>query len=230
MTRVDLGPTYPSVGWPKISIKPLMASISDPRWNSAGAIVGPGFYPSGRVAVLNEAGEVSRVFGALPPGDSAIPYVVRQEAYRSSIAMSPNREKLVLATRYSDRLDYFDVKGTKLGENARPFSFEPKFSVQKGARGPVMASGDDMRYGYTAVAATERLVFALFSGRTRTGFNQQASFANFLHVYDWSGHLIRVFRLDASVQSLAVADDGSRVYTLRHDPMPSVLVYDLPKL
>lgn len=227
MTKVLLASNYPTSGLPNFTTLNFKANIMEPRWTSSREIVGPGIFPAGRVSVFTRQGEFVRAFGALPSGDERVPMTVRQEAYRSYMSLSPDRSRMVLATRYADRIEFFRTSGEKFGEATRPFSFEPKFSVGAGKVGPVMQFGDDMRYGYTGLAATDQLIFALFSGRMRGGFNSQAPFANFVHVYDWTGRLLRVFRLDVSVVGLAVDSKASRIFALRHDPLPSVVVFDV---
>ena len=93
-----------------------------------------------------------------------------------------------------------------------------------------MSTGPDLRFGYIDITSTDDNVFALFSGRTRQGSEGTASFGRFLHVYDWNGQLIRVFELDADLIALTVTPDGSRVFALRHEPLASVVRYEIPEL
>ena len=230
-TRVEGALNSPPTGVPRFRSLSLNtgAAVWTPFWTSVGEIVATGFFPDKRIGVLDASGTMLRSFVDIP-GNADDPAMVRQEAYRSYLTLSPSRRRVAIATRHSDRIDFYDVSGPRIAEGARPFGFEPAYIVQSGGAGPAMATGGDLRFGYIALASTERQVFALFSGRVRHGSGGTASFGTFLHVYDWRGRLEKVFSLDAPLLALTVSDDGSRVFGVRHEPLPNVMIYDVKSI
>jgi hypothetical protein len=93
-----------------------------------------------------------------------------------------------------------------------------------------MATGDDLRAGYVDLASTDRHVYALFSGNVMGEAGQQTFFGRQVHVFDWSGRMVARLELDEPALTMALAPDESRLYAVRHEPQPSVVRYDLPRL
>lgn len=233
LTRVDLGPGYPSPGWPQVKTFPLQsgATVTEPRWTAAGKMVAPGFFQSGRLGVFDSTGRLVDVVGPAPTDPRRTPTIVLQQAYQASATMNPARTRVALATRYADGLDIVDVSGTLIRSGDRPFSFEPKYRTAAGSNGPVMASGADMRLGNIAISSTEHFIFVLYSGRLRGSFPMGlAAFGNYLHVFDWEGRLRRVFDLEDHLIAVAASADGRFHYGLKHHPLPAVVIYALPPI
>ncbi len=206
------------------------ATLLDPI-RVAGHIVSPGLFQSGRLAILDGRGTLLRKTGPTPlPQLPDIPASVRQHAYQSRMEPNPSRTRLALATRHADRIDIYRADGTPITAAQRLFRFEPAFEVGEHDGRPVFATGGDLRFGYIDLATTERRIYALFSGRTRAGFPGRANYGRFVHVFDWSGRLVRVLELDTPAIAVAVDAAGRTLYTIRHDPKPAILAYDLAGL
>lgn len=198
-------------------------------WVSDSEFVASGFFSGGRLAYFDTAGTLRRSVGEVPSAGGDVPLGVRQEAFIGTIVRRPGDGELALVTRHADRIELYRSDGALLKVVKGPFSFSPVFTVAQGRRGPVMASDDALRFGYIEAAATQTAIYALFSGRTREAFHGDAPFGRFVHVYDWSGELKRVLRLDSDVIAIAVDPAEHVLYAVRHDPTPAVLTYDLPR-
>jgi hypothetical protein len=81
---------------------------------------------------------------------------------------------------------------------------------------------------YVDVAVTATSIVGLFSGRDAATSGQRASFGDCLHVFGWDGTFEQGLRLDGDVIAIAVTDDGSAVYALRHEPRPAIVRFDFP--
>lgn len=204
-----------------------MATLMEPTW-IGNHIVSLGFFQQGRVAVLDDHGAFLRTVGPTPLAEqSDIPAAVRQHAYQSRMKPNPSRTRLAIATRHADRLDIYRADGTHLTAARRLFRFDPVFQVQKRNGKAVFATGENLRFGYIDLATTDRRIYALFSGRTRAGFPGQANFGRYIHVFDWSGRLVRVLKLDTPAIAVATDPAGRTLYTIRHEPTPAIMAYDL---
>ena len=70
-------------------------------------------------------------------------------------------------------------------------------------------------------------MFAVFSVRTREGALVSQFMGRFVHVFDLAGNFVKAIELDTDVVAIAVHEDSSVLYALRHDPHPAVLRYSL---
>ncbi len=186
-----------------------------------------GFFGEGRLGHFTADGEYEGASGAIPTSDIEAPPAVLQHAYRGNLKADPAGTRLVFANRHAGFLEVFSPKGELLRRIEGPFAFEPVFGVKAGERGPSLATGDDLRFGYVDVATTNDRIYALFSGRTRAGHPGEAVYGREVHVFDWDGTLRSVIHLDADAMAIAVDSRRSRLLAVRHLPTPAVLSYEL---
>lgn len=204
-------------------------TVNDAIWVDS-LIVALGFFDDGRMGIFRH-GRLREVVGPSPPGSERIPVRVRQHAYQSMIATRPDRSQLALATRHADRLEIYQPNGELLVTAQRPIGFEPRFEVRRGGNGqPVMATDDDLRFGFIALTATADHIWAVFSGRTRAEFPGRANFGEFVYMFNWSGELLHKLHLDNDVIAIAVDPSETTILAVRHEPAPAVLRYDLPRV
>jgi hypothetical protein len=203
------------------------ATLTGPVWVNPTTILSLGLLVAGRIAVLDDHGVQQRTIGELPPGGSNIPPSIRQHAYQATLVPHPERQLLAATSRHASRVEIYRADGSLVSAFDGPLLFEPRFTVEQAARGPVMATGSDLRFGYVDATATNKYLLALFSGRTRRGFRNRASFGGFVHVFDWSGTFQRALQLDTSVITIAVDEQASVLYAVRHDPEPAIVRFPL---
>lgn len=197
-------------------------------WLDDDRIVSLGFYQLGRLAYFDRQGENAAFRGPLPPNPDSFPATVLQHAYQGSMSIKPDHSQMVVVTRHASQLEFYNTHGEMLRRVDGPFPFTPQVGVAAGTRGPVMSSGGDLRFGYIAVTSTDDHVYALFSGRTRSGYPGQANYGEYVHVFDWDGRFDRALRLQEPAISVAVTTDDSVLYAVSELPRPSVIVYPLP--
>ncbi|HEV2146185.1 MAG TPA: BF3164 family lipoprotein [Longimicrobiaceae bacterium] len=229
ITHVDLERHHAAPG-SRVDTRVLKLSsgstLTGPMW-IGDTVVSPGFFVDGRLARFDTDGLPLGTVGDLPPGGDRVPPTVRQEAYLATPATNGARTLIALGMEYADLIDVLRPDGSLVRRIRGPFGFDPRFTVARGAHGPIMSSGDDMRMGYVHTAATDEYVYALFSGRTREGYGEDSAFGEYVHVYDWDGHLVRVLHLDAALLTIAVDPENATLYGVRHDPKPAVVAYPL---
>lgn len=228
ITRLDLTKAA-AAGGPRLDIQSLQlrgeASATGPLWLGDTLLITPGFFTQGRLARFARTGEFRDIVGGPPPGRNDIPIHVRQHAYTGSLAKSESRGLVALATRHADLIEIYRTDGTLVKRVSGPFKFQPRFGVTVRGAGPSMSTGDDLRFGYVDVTATDDRIFALFSGRTREGYGGDAVVGRHVHVFDWDGKLVDVLELDSDLISLTAGPEGDVLFGIRHDPAPAVLAY-----
>lgn len=232
LTHVDLARDFEDGARPGMRSINLVAdaTIVDPIWIDT-MIVSLGFFTEGRLGIFDAHGHFRRTVGDLPaiPGDGVPPTVI-QHAYQSTLRSHPDRTLLAVASRHADRVVIYGLDGSVVAAPKPPFGFDPVFRVEVTRGNPVMATGPDLRFGYIDLATTASRIYALFSGRTRAGFPGEASYGEYVHVYDWSGGLVSVLKLDGAALALAVDPADETLYAVRHYPSPAVIRYALPRI
>ncbi|MGH7476048.1 MAG: BF3164 family lipoprotein [Longimicrobiales bacterium] len=217
---------------------PAPRLVSTRNLVASSIVLGPVSTPAGRVAigafgrdrlgVFDARGELTRSFAPLPPEATGAPEPVLHHAYQSWLAPNPDRTRLALATRHADRLDIYSPDGRHLASAERPLGFEPNFGVREGGRGPVMASDDDLRFGYIGLATTAQRIYALFSGYARSERPGYANFGESVYVYDWDGRLHGRYRLPRPAITIAADAASDLIYAVYHDPEPHIGWYRIP--
>lgn len=204
------------------------APVLSPVWVGDSLLVSPGvFAEGGRLAWFASTGRMRSVVGDDPPGRADVPMQVRQHAYQSTVRPNPQRTLLAAGTRHADRLEILRVDGSRVAAAARPANFEPVYKTTLRAGQPTMDSGDEMRFGYIDLATTSDRIYALYSGRKRADFPGQANYGEYVHVYDWNAKLIEVIGLDSPAITIEADEAQQKLYAVRHNPTPALLVYDL---
>jgi hypothetical protein len=186
------------------------------------------FSEEGRLLKFDSDGEVLGILGPPPAGDSATHVTVRQHAYQSTIRRHPVQPLIAIGTRHADRLEIFRPDGELVAAAPRVRNFEPVYRMRVVGGNPVMDTGEDLRFGYIDVAATEHGIYALYSGRTRREAPGEANFGEIVHVFDWSGTPRHTFVLGEPVLAITVDSPGRRLYATRHAPEPAILAFELP--
>lgn len=198
-------------------------------WVADSLVVSSGLFSGGRLAHFDAAGNARRVVGPLPPAPPNVPAPVAQHAYTGTLVRHPTRPLLAIGTRHADRVEIYRETGELVTVARGPANFEPVYQAAVRGEAPVMASGDDLRFGYVDLFAAGDRLYALYSGVKRGERPGRATFGGEVHVFDWEGRLRARYALDQLVLGLAVDPAGGTLYAIRHDPEPAVLRYPLPR-
>jgi hypothetical protein len=203
--------------------------LMDADWLSDSTIAATGIYPDGRIAVTNRRGRIVRYLGKRPPfpGGKEVPITVLQHAFTGPLTVAPDRQRVAMGTESADRLEIYGQDGTLIRELRGAFGFDPVFEVHSSPAGNSMATGDDLRFGYTGLASTRDHIYAMYSGQLRGEGVARAFFGREVHVYTWDGERVGTFGLDGRARAITVTEDGKRLYALQWDPEPRVVRYSI---
>ena len=230
MTRIDPDQDFRSGRYvPGRSIQLTSnAELNSLQWVAGGTLLATGFVQDGLFASFDSAGRQLPSRGEFRFGQPQIPVIVRQQAYPNRIDTDNTGTRVALATRYSDRLEFYESTGQLIRVAERPFGFEPVFIVTGRGVEQNIASLPDSRNGYVSLHASNSGVYALFSGRRFGDFRGEASFARHVHVFSWTGKLRAVLELDADVLDIAIDPAEQWLYATRHEPVPQIVAYRIP--
>ena len=203
-------------------------SPTTPRVIGDSVVVTPGFLlEPGRLAYLTPGtGSLKEVVGPPYPNPDDVPQGVLQHAYQSYMTQHPNRSRVALAFRYTDRLEILRPDGELLQVARGPDRTDPIFEVGSMQGEPARASTPETLSAYIAISATTDRLYLLYVGTTRG--ESRRDHAREVHVFDWDGRLKRVYDLEYTASGLSVSPDGTALYASRQAPSPAIVQYDLP--
>lgn len=186
--------------------------------------IATGLFNQGRIQVVDTSGSLVRFLGPVPPGPPGMPEIVRQHAHHGVIATRPSSTQFVIANRYADELEFYQLDSTESFLTRGPAGVSRVYSANNNNGTASMQLGPNSHHGYVDVTASEKYVYALFSGRKVDESNSTQ--CGVIHVYNWQGGLVKTLSLDVHVTDIAASRDGRYLYAVRTIPSPAVVVFD----
>jgi hypothetical protein len=152
---------------------------------------------------------------------------VLQHAYTGPLTVAPDRQRIAMGTENADRLEIYRADGSLVREVRGAFGFEPVYEVHRQPAGNTMATGGDLRFGYTGMASTDAHIYAMYSGQLRAEGGGYSYFGTEVHVYRWNGDRVATLKLDERARAIAVTPDGEWLYAVQWTPEPRVVQYSV---
>lgn len=168
---------------------------------------------------LNTTGKKAE-FGDFCMIDENVPIEVFKDAHASIIVTKPGGEKVVVAYRYTDVIEIFDLKDQTFKSIFGPEKFNVEYEAGQSEYHNYMAKTRKTRKAFVAGAATNEHIYLLFSGFHNN--HKYWSYATKLFVYTWDGIPIKSYNLDRGVNVIGVNQDGSTIYS--YDPETGYLL------
>jgi hypothetical protein len=169
----------------------------------------------------------ARIAGTLLGPDS-VSYEIRRDASGGvSVCATSKLQRFAVLFIHGGRIDVLDFDATVVARAKVPFPSNGDFRRDSAGRWHTRTG---LRH-YEACSATPSRLYALYSGlrEDRQGGARTVE-AQYVHVFDWSGSLTSVIRLDRPMSAMttsgdtilyAAASDGSGVYRYRLPGSPS---------
>lgn len=145
-------------------------------------------------------------FGTFENIPKSIDFQAFKAAHQCFIYMNPNGKKVVLAYRFTDAIEIYNVKTQEGVKIHGP----EKFDVDFQAAGKVMYRTDRTRFGFVGGTVTNKYIYMCYSGLLTESENAYS--AKFIYVYDWDGNPVRKLNLDKYVDSIEVSGDDKTLY------------------
>lgn len=171
------------------------------------SFISKGPNPHGLFSFFSKEGELLGHSGEYPPKRKNISNDLHAIAcLNSTYSYHPSKDKIVVGYIFSGIFDVFQLKDSSAirewGVNKFPFEYE----VNNGrVRMPL-----DSKYGYFDIKATDKFIYALFSGKDMTSNN--SVYSDRIEVYDWDGNQVAVLKLNAEVKLIAINPDNRIMY------------------
>ena len=146
-------------------------------------------------------------WGTMPPADAV--------DGRQSRMCSDGKDRVAIAYRWAPTVTIYDKHGGNIARARTPHAFAPWVAAHPITRSRRFnTAGPNVRAAYWDCTANSRYIFALYSGRLHKSFPRKLHECWYVHVFDWSGNLVRVLRLDHGAGSVAVNADGTLLYSV----------------
>lgn len=205
----------------------------NPTWIAGDSIASVGMYMAGRLALYGPDGRFSRFKGTDPPGDPEIPTPVRNHAYDGKIQTNSGGTRIAVGAIHTDRLEIYDLEGLRHLVRGPVFQ-EPEYTLHGDDQGNSWLSIDDeTTYGYVSVAATDELIFGLYSGRTMGWTNDNGWWSppgEAVIVFAWTGQPLAVLNIEDGALMIGISASGDDLYAIYHKPAPRILHYQVPEI
>lgn len=173
-----------------------------------------GFLGVNRLAHLTREGGFLGHVG-VPPNVDGLPAERRSEVFQGSLRSDVSGTRHVVTSRFASHIEIFDDAADEMRTAWGPERFEPR-------------SGRYVtRFGYLDSAPMSDGFLALYSGRTREEYPGRANYGAIIDEFGWDGTHRARYELDADVITIAWSEPDRRLYAVRHDPIPAILVYTI---
>lgn len=80
---------------------------------------------------------------------------------------------------------------------------------------------------YKDVIASDKYIYALYSGRTFKDYQLSCNECESLYVYDWTGKFMRLYKLDVPVTHICLNEQQNKLYAIANIPDPTLVSFDL---
>lgn len=202
-------------------------SCIEPNWISSESFVSLNMEAdnSGRLNFFDKDGNLTSSKGILNMENSSKdPYSILLQAHQGDLAVTPDQGNIVLANLYTDRIEVFDQEANTEFVIKGPEKFDPYYEVLDGpGNSHILGMQRTSRLGYLAITATDKFIYALYSGKNIGNVESRSVF-----VFDRkSGQPVSNIQLDAEVTSFVVSGDDSRLYGLALGQSPDIIEYSL---
>lgn len=173
-----------------------------------------GYFDDCRAQKFTLSGKIEKI-GDSPDIHRSINPIIN-EAYTGVMKISPKKDKFVIACRYADQLEIFDLNSQKQSYIKGPELFEPRYSVKKMNGYTALAHKDDEIFGYTDLCVSNDQIFALYSGKLTSLEN--GIYCNIIRVFSWDGEYLQDYILDKEIRSLGFNEQEGIFYGIATEP------------
>ncbi len=183
----------------------------------------------GRYALYDSTGQFIKEVGEIPPGKMKnTPVPVHLVAFQGKIRKCANNSEIVISSRFTDMIEIYLLDGTLIKRFFGPIEKLPIYETVKVGDNPVMALDDkNSVLGYIDICVTNRKIYALYSGRTRPEYGQKAPYGNTIHVFDFEGNILKIYKTDEDLFAITIDSNEELMYGIQHYNKLSILAYRL---
>lgn len=157
------------------------------------------------------SGKIIAEFGVLNDVPKDIPFYAWKRANEGLLVVNSGYDKAAIAHLWSDKIEIFDLKTRKKLMIMGPENFNPEFIAFKSDDGrDLIGRNEKSRNGFSGLVATEKFIYALYSGNNMS--SPYISYGKTLFVYNWDGEPVKKISFDNYVSSFTVSENDQKIY------------------
>ncbi|MDR1897034.1 MAG: TolB-like 6-bladed beta-propeller domain-containing protein [Prevotellaceae bacterium] len=191
-------------------------------------------FQEGLFILMDEKGEELSTFFEYPyrnKDEKAIKNPIRAMAYQGIIAANPQKTKCVYASLNGEIIHFYDIRKDRISLIHKIEKQYPAFKPEDNGSGnySAMASWDNT-VGYISIAATDKHVYALYSGKSLKELKEGNSLefvSREVRIFDWTGNRVETYSLDVSCKYIGVSNDEKTLWAIALAPDITPVYFDL---
>lgn len=188
-----------------------------------------GFLNQGRLIHYDRNGAFKQYMFDEPMINAEVPVSVLQHAFQGYVTYNESLERFAVGNRHADLLEIYSMRDSSRTVVHGPGQFLPVFDLEAQGGTPVMATGQDLRFGFLDIGSTDDHIYVLYSGQTRSEAPGQANFGRTIVKYEWSGEPVSIYTLDRLILSFYITQNAM-LFASSHDDIPSIIKFDLERV
>lgn len=173
-------------------------------------------------------GQILGQFGPPVPQSGTIPPEIAGRVFGTVTALVRHDSLVAAGGLWTGTIVLYDREGYVRDSVHTPIRFSPAWAASGTPEKPGMRATAETRKGYVQLAERNGQILGLFSGLRLQEYPTDVSGGRDLHVFDREGKLIRVYRFDRSLTSIAVDTESHTLYGTHWGTRPAVLKIELP--
>jgi hypothetical protein len=183
-------------------------------WLGDALLLGVAYDTIASLLVFDTTGTIVQTIRRDTTGWGRVPAAKRKDAQAAMLCTTPNGSRTALTYQWTPRIELFSGT-TFTGLAQTPHSFEPWIDPHPYTRQPTFhQASPNVRGAYGECDATDKYVFVSYSGRRQKDFTTHPWDSGYVHVFDWSGRLVRVIMLDHGTNAMTVSADNMQLYSV----------------
>lgn len=151
------------------------------------------------------SGEILDRFGNFNDAPSDIPINAWKMASQSLLFLNPSEDKLVLANRYTDKIEIFNLANKSSKIFVGPENFKPMFNSYHANGLDLMERNESTRFAFTTGYVTNDYIYLVFSGEKEA--IEFGGYGKYICIYNWDGLPLQQIKVPFNIGSVAVNND-----------------------
>jgi hypothetical protein len=141
----------------------------------------------------------------------------RSMAYQGTLSANPSKTKFVYSSFFGEIIHFYSIEENNIKNIAKIENEYPLYQDSSNGNSRGVSYDPKGEIGYIATCATDRFVYAIYSGRTALEWSEKKRGiyeGQMLHVFDWNGVLVKRYELDVPCGFLCVSDDDAKMWAI----------------
>lgn len=183
-----------------------------------------GLHKHNRFSLLDKNGKKVYDFGEYPYRDEEerqIDGFILGDVYQGRLAANPRRNRFVQAIYKAKILTFYEQSSERWNLVKEIQESFPQYRYNS------PAIDVDTPVGYLDVCATEKYVYALYSGKNYRDEKEAAFSGHVVEVYGWDGTLLKRYLSELPLKVIEASGDDSSLYAVAYHPDPVLVRFSL---